>query len=203
MTRSNVCLSMALAMALSVPTLVMAQEQAVQDPGSVTVAPHAAHHTETVSATVVKVDPETRIVTLRNEEGKEVTVEASKDVRNFGQLKAGDVVTLTYDTAIALEIIPESEATRNAVVEGGATRADKGKKPGGTVERSVTITAQLTAIDTAKNTVTLKGPDGNERTIDVKGPKRQARLKTLKVGDFVRITYVEAIAVSVKPKAKG
>jgi hypothetical protein len=51
--------------------------------------------------------------------------------------------------------------------------------------------------------VTLKGPEGNERVIAVKDPARQAKLSRLKVGDLVRITYVEAIALQVTPGAMG
>jgi hypothetical protein len=39
--------------------------------------------------------------------------------------------------------------------------------------------------------------------IEVKDPKRQAQMSKLKVGQMVRITYVEALAISVtKGKAK-
>jgi hypothetical protein len=48
--------------------------------------------------------------------------------------------------------------------------------------------------------VTLLGPDGKQREFEVKDPVRQARMNQLKVGQMVRVTYVEAIAVTVTPK---
>jgi len=78
--------------------------------------------------------------------------------------------------------------------------AAKGDAPGVLGERSTTVTAKLTGLDLKKHTVTLTGPDGNSRTIEVKDPARQAKMSSLKVGQMVRITYAEAVAVQVVPK---
>jgi hypothetical protein len=69
--------------------------------------------------------------------------------------------------------------------------------------QAVTVTSKLSAVDLKNHTVTLTGPDGKERTIEVKNPERQAQLSKLKVGDMVVATYVEALAVTVTPKAKA
>jgi hypothetical protein len=41
------------------------------------------------------------------------------------------------------------------------------------------------------------------RTVDVKDPKAQKFISTLKKGDQVQLTYVEALAVTVEPKPKA
>jgi len=49
--------------------------------------------------------------------------------------------------------------------------------------------------------VTFIGPSGLSRTVDVVDPKAQQFIAQLKKGDEVELTYVEALAVTVEPKA--
>jgi hypothetical protein len=60
------------------------------------------------------------------------------------------------------------------------------------------VTVTITAIDEKAPSVTFKGPASNTRTIKVKYPEK---LKTVKVGDQVELTYTEALALTVE-KAK-
>jgi len=46
-----------------------------------------------VTAEVTAIDKKTRMITLKGEEGNEVTLEASDQVANFDQIKAGDTVS--------------------------------------------------------------------------------------------------------------
>jgi hypothetical protein len=62
----------------------------------------------------------------------------------------------------------------------------------------VTVVADVVAIDAATKTVTLKGP---HRTVDltVDDPEQ---FKRVNVGDQVRATYTEALAIEVQPASK-
>jgi Cu/Ag efflux protein CusF len=74
-----------------------------------------------------------------------------------------------------------------------------------------TQSATVTNVDQQSRFVTLRDakgteftiPDGKQRKIEVTDPMRQARMSQLKVGDLVRMTYVEGVAVQVTPKAAG
>lgn len=149
-----------------------------------------------LSATVEAVDAEKRTVTLKGEDGKSRTIKAGPEVRNFGQIKAGDKVVVKYAEALALELekgggAPSADA--GAVVE----RAPLGAKPAAAVAETVRITAEVTAIDKAKRTVTLTGPKGNSVTLKV-DPSQADRLDKLAVGDDITATYTEALAISVE-----
>jgi hypothetical protein len=148
------------------------------------------------------VDHDTRLITLRGTDGAEATIEAGPEVRNFDQLKVGDIVTAHYQRALALELLPAGSASTGVAIEGGAVGAPKGERPGMTGGHSVTIVAKLAAVDMKNHTVTLVGDDGEKHVIEVKDPARQARMNQLKVGDMVRITYVEAVAVTVTSQSK-
>jgi hypothetical protein len=141
------------------------------------------------------------MVTLKTADGKELTTKVSPDVKNFKQVKVGDVVNVTYTVALAIRLNP-ANAVPSATMAGAAT-AQPGEKPAAAVGGLVTFNAKVQAIDLKANTVTFKGPKGNLRTVAVQDPTYQEKLKGLKVGDVVEITYAEALAISVEAaKAK-
>jgi Cu/Ag efflux protein CusF len=180
----------------------MAQPQEMAHASTVTsTASELARDQQTLTATVVAVDQQSRFVTLKGPKGKEVTVEAGPEV-HIDQLKPGDQVTAHYQSAIALELLPADSVAAGTEVESGTSSGALQGKPGMATGRSISVTSKLTAVDLKHHTVTLTGADGKERVIEVKDPARQARMSKLKVGDMVRITYVEALAVTVTPKAK-
>jgi Cu/Ag efflux protein CusF len=151
--------------------------------------------TTVVTAKVVAVDPAQRTVTLQGASGKTRTIEVGDEVRNFDQIKVGDMVHAKYTQALALEL-KKGPATMQAPTEEQAiTPAPApGAKPGGTVARKVTAVAEVIAVNHAKQMVTLRGPRGNEVDVDVQDP---SQLQNIKKGDHVQITYVEALAIAV------
>lgn len=192
-----------LTFAMASPMSALAQPQEVAHSSTVSSTAHElGREEETITATVVQVDQQSRLVTLRGANGKEQTIEAGPEVQNLDQLKPGDQVNAHYQAAAALEILPAGSAKAGKEVESGMSTAAKGEEPGGMAGHSVTVTSKLTAIDMKNHTVTLTGADGKQRIIEVKNPERQAQMSKLKVGDMVRITYVEALAITVTPKAK-
>jgi hypothetical protein len=136
-------------------------------------------------------------VTLKAQDGREVAFVAGEEVRNFAQLKVGDVVTALYAEALAYEVKKGGKALGvEAAVAGD--RAEPGAKPGGAIGAQVTVTVTIVAIDPAIPSVTFKGPAGNTRTIKVRHPEK---LQGVSVGDAVDITYTEALAIKVEAAA--
>ena len=197
-------LGAAIAVALAMPVAVSAQSQAPASSSTVhSVAGELMREDKTITATVTNVDHENRFVTLKGPKGNEVTVEAGPEVKNFDQIKAGDQVTAHYQAAVAVQLMPADSVKPGVEAQSNRSSAPKGSLPGAEAGHEVTVTAKLTAVDTKNNTITLTGGDGHSRVIDVKDPSRQELLKKLKVGDMVVITYVEALALTVTPKAKA
>jgi len=166
--------------------------QAIQGAASPTVMKEM----ETVmTATVVAIDLEKRIVTLKGEDGEVRDVKVGQEAVNLPQVKVGDLVTVKFYESIAVEVIkPGTYAgtgEKTAIV-----RAKPGEMPGGMAARQVTVTATITAIDRQKSTITLKGPEGKLTTVKVQDPTK------VKVGDELMITYTEALAISVEHAKK-
>ena len=152
---------------------------------------------ETVTATVLKINQKTREVTIKTKDGQMYRFIAGTDVKNLAQVKQGDIITAVYTEAIAYDV--RKHGTTGAVTTDAAAAAKTGEKPAGAVAEQTTITVRITAINTKKPSVTVKGPEGYMETIRVKDP---SKLKGLKVGDLVDITYTEAFAIKVDPAAK-
>ena len=177
-----------LAATLCLATVVRAETPAAEPQGEVMMA----------SATVTKINHETREVTVKSEDGKEHSFVASEDVKNLAQVKPGDVITATYGEALAYEVKKGGQVTDVATVVGGGSAAP-GSMPAAGIARQTTATVLITAIDPKAPTVTFKGPRGNTRTIKVLHPEK---LEGVSVGDTVELTFTEAFAVKVEAAPK-
>ncbi|QQX88695.1 hypothetical protein JJQ59_25505 [Cupriavidus necator] len=153
--------------------------------------------TAKLTAKIVKIDVQTRTVSLKSANGRTTDLVVGPEARNFEQLKVGDTVTIEYKEALIMSLKKGSGplAMREREI---SDRAAPGAKPGGTIGREVTVTADVVAVNTSTKTVTLKGPKG--RTVDllVEDPER---IKSIKKGDRVEAVYTEAVAVSVQSGA--
>jgi Cu/Ag efflux protein CusF len=181
-----------LAGALCVAAVALAQAPAAAPKGEAMIA------SVDVTATVTKIDHQTRAVTLKTEDGRELSFVASEDVKNLPQVQVGDLVTATYAEALAYEVKKGGQAAAPVSVVAGGT-ANAGMKPEGAIARQTSVTVEITAIDPKVPSVTFKGPAGNIRTIKVKHPEK---LEGVKVGDTVEITYTEAFALKVEEAPK-
>jgi len=159
-------------------------------PGSVAIG-----QSTTETGTITAIDKETREVTLTMPDGEVTAVTCGPEVKNFDQLMVGDAVEIQYARALALELKKGSTAEISRTVESAVASAEPGAKPGAAGGTRVHIVAEVTAVDAATQTITLRGP---ERTLDLKinDPDQFANIA---VGDRVEATYVEAIAVAVNP----
>ena len=73
---------------------------------------------------------------------------------------------------------------------------EQARKPGAVLVDAVTVTATVSAIDSAKRAVALRLPDGTTRTVKVGNEVRN--FDQMKVGDQVSATYVEELALFVR-----
>ena len=149
---------------------------------------------------VTKIDAATRTVTLKNNDG-ETTIVAGPEVKNFAEIKVGDRFDVVYELAVAIELVKvKNPGTTSEQVTTSTTTAPQGDKPGVITTNTVTATASVEAIDTAKNVVTLKGPQGNIFKVKVQNPDL---MKDINTNDQVKVVYTEAIAAVVSaPAAK-
>ena len=148
---------------------------------------------------VTKIDAATRTVTLKNKDG-ETSIVAGPEVKNFAEIKVGDHFDVVYELAVAIELVKvKNPGTTSEQVSTSTTTAPQGDKPGMITTNTVTATANVEAIDAAKNIVSLKGPQGNIFKVKVQNPDL---MKDIAVNDQVKVVYTEAIAAVVSAPAK-
>ena len=143
---------------------------------------------------IKSIDKKTRSVVIVGAQGNEVFMTLGEEARNFDQLRVGDLVTLTYVQALALELRKVENKVKSERIESEETvRSKLGEKPAGAVKRSIRVIADVVAVNPKAKTVTLRGP---KQTVEV-AVEDPARFKEIKVGDQVEALYIEAVALEV------
>src|SRR5262245_8896837 len=84
---------------------------------------------------------------------------------------------------------------------GASTAHAQDNPPTGEITEAVEAQATVTAIDLNTRKVTLKGPEGKETTLQV--DQRARNLSQVKVGDVVKIAYVQHVAWRVRKPGEG
>jgi hypothetical protein len=145
------------------------------------------------------VDQKTREVVIVGPNGNEFKTILGNEVKNFNQIKVGDIVTLTHVEILVADIKKPSKVDiRERVETEKAVTAKLGDKPAAAIERQVAIVADVTAVDEKKGTLTVRGAT---RTLDIK-VKDPKVLKGVKVGTQIEAMVTEIIAIEVSAPKK-
>lgn len=145
------------------------------------------------------VDQKTRQVVIVGPNGNELKTTLGNEVKNFNQIKVGDIVTLTHVEIFVADIKkPSKVEIRERVETEKAVTAKLGDKPAAAIERQVAIVADVTAVDEKKGTLTVRGAT---RTLDIK-VKDPKVLKGIKVGTQIETVVTEIIAIEVSAPKK-
>ena len=163
-------------------------------------APGKVAVTETVQlqGKIKSIDKKNRSAVIVGANGHEVVATLGDDAKNFSKVRVGDLVTLTYVQAIALEL---RKVANNGIRERVETQASATSKPGDNpaagVAKSLRVVGNVIAVNQKAQTVTVRGV---KRTLElvVNDP---AQLKEIKVGDQLEGLFVEAVALEVTPAA--
>lgn len=191
-TRISIALTLAV---LAAPVAVFAQ-QAPQAAVLTASAPGKAAVGEVIQlqGKVTSIDKTNRVVVVTGPHGNKVNFNCGEEVRNFDQIRVGDLVTLSHTQALVLELRKvANNGLRERIESTQAVRTKLGDKPGAAVEKTVRVIANVVAVNPRAQTMTLRGV---ERTVEL-AVNDPAQFKEIKVGDQVEATYVEAIALEV------
>ena len=145
-------------------------------------------------ATVENIDLAKRRIMIRRSDGVLVTAKVDESVMDLDKLKVGDEIKVEYYESATYQLVKAkpSEIRKEETVK-SSEATPPGKKPQLKGSLETKIIATIEEIDSQGRYVKLKGPEG-EFSVPVRDPKN---LKYLKVGDQVKITYAESLAVKV------
>lgn len=167
----------------------------VKDAADMTKPALAEIETLSLEAQVTAIDKATRKITLKLGD-QSYTVTAGPEVRNFAQIKKGDLVIATHTRAVVVKVLAGGGLRSTSESLDGA-RTKPGQKPGAAVEKITTVVADIVSVNQEQGLVTLKGTSNNLVEYKVKD---KSNLANVKAGDQVEIQLIEAVAVAVEPK---
>ena len=151
-----------------------------------------------VTAVVEAIDHETRVVTMRRPDGESITITASDEARNLGQVAVGDLLVVEYEETISIEVMA-NEGLEPSVIDASAmARTEEGQMPGVAAVESTVIVSTVEEINLEMNTFKLKGPDGEVSEYVARNPDN---LRRAEVGDLVVLTITAAVAITVEKHA--
>jgi hypothetical protein len=148
-----------------------------------------------VTATVTKIDQATRHVTVKADDGREVSFVADSAVKNLAQVKQGDLVKVSYTQALAYEVKKGGKPVgAQTTIAGGS--AAVGATPAAGIARQVTATVTIAAIDHDIR----RSPSRSlgERTINVR-----PGFWGVNVGDTVELVYTKALALRSRRRRRN
>ncbi|MBT9268168.1 hypothetical protein KKQ10_25145 [Pseudomonas sp. MG-9] len=151
-----------------------------------------------VTTKVLAVDAANHQVVLEGAEGRQVHVQLSDKAKNLANLKVGDLVKLEVQRSVAAYLDTDVDKGLPGTVErsGELRKAPGNENPGGEAYRQIQVQLKITKIDLKNNQVTLQNPQGQSKILDVKKPEIQAKLKDLKEGQSVIVTYTDILKVT-------
>ncbi len=149
-------------------------------------------------SSVQKINAKTREVTLKREDGSLVTLVAGEEVRNFDQIRVGDIVEVEVTESLAIALEPAFTQVRERRDEYSGYRAKLGEKPAARTVHTVDAVGTVEAIDPKTREITVKGA---KQTVVLKVGE-SVDLANIKKGDNVRAIYEETISIQVKAPGK-
>ncbi|UZE09717.1 hypothetical protein [Pseudomonas sp. B21-053] len=160
----------------------------------------AAVEADQVTTKVLAVDAAKHQVVLEGAGGRQVHVQLSDKAKDLGNLKVGDKVNVEVTHSVAAYLDTDvDKGLPGSTERTGDIRATKDNpNPGGEAFRQVQVQLKITKIDTKKNQVTFENPAGQSKTVDVLRPEVQEKLKDLKVGQSVVVTYTDILKVTTQ-----
>ena len=142
---------------------------------------------------VMVVNTETRLMTLKDANGVFHVLHVPPEVTRIDEIKIGDKVTITEISTALIGLTPADAETPIAMDATTDVQREAGRKPGGTITETLTVSGEVVGVDAAAGTVTVKGPN-QTRTFDVSDP---ALLDGVKAGDSVVAQFRNVIVGEV------
>ncbi len=100
-----------------------------------------------LNGTITALDVATRDVTLKTDQGEEISFVAGAEVKRLADLKVGDRVEIQYYESLTLSLSKVEGGTPATSSTASEMRAEPTELPGGVKTTSTTITAKITAVD--------------------------------------------------------
>ncbi len=152
------------------------------------------------TATIQKINKKTRDITFKNEAGNITIFKAPQEVRNFDQLKVGDMAIMTITVDADIQVTRGALETKTRTIKESLTKASLGSKPGVKFKKVTVDQAKIIDLDYKTKSVTLESMHG---TLTIT-PRDLENFRILRVGDIVDAISSKTVEINVvTPIASG
>lgn len=160
--------------------------------------------TEQFAAKVVSVDQQSRVVVLAGKDGHNPSFKLTDQAKDLTNLQAGDTVqaTIVHSRIVKLNTDLDKAAPAITGIDEESQATKNNPNPNVNALHQVNVTLKITHIDLKKHQITFEGPAGRQKVISVEDPAIQARLKDLKVGQSVVVTYTDLLSIRAEHAKK-
>lgn len=169
-------------------------------PAAVLHAPSAAAQAvitgnQTMTATIETIDAETHTLLLRDQKGGLLNLTIPKDAKNLPHLEEGDRIAVRFFQTLAADIAAPGTPLPESTVSSAKGYARR--HPHGTLVSFQRQRVKVVAVDAAAHRVTIIDHADITRTITVRQKALLPLLNSLKMGDEVDVTTMDAVSFSV------
>ena len=150
---------------------------------------------ELARAVVTEVDAPNRMLVLRGPTGEELGLLVDPEVRGLSRVEVGDVLSVSYYTAILVSIAEPGRAGTD--VEVAADRAGEGERPSASIGTTIRETVEILSVADGGRAVSFRDAGGRLQSVDVRRAEGQAFARKLRPGNLVDIRYTRGVAIGV------
>ena len=152
-----------------------------------------------ITGTVMVVNTEKRLMTIREPDGQFQVIHVPEEVQRLDEIKINDKLTVAYTEAVAIDLQKGADAAAPSAAVIREVDREPGKKPAGSIAETVLLTGSIKAVNRSDSTVTVQGPEETV-TLTVEDPELIADVA---VGDTVTATFIRAVAAKVEGRSPG
>lgn len=152
----------------------------------------------THTATVVNIDNAKRVITLKREDGSTQSYVLGDNVKNFDQIKVGDIIKSSVIESVAV-FVRKSNEEPDATVSKSISVAAQGEKPSIVMTDTFELVARVISIDLDKGMITISTVSGETKTFPI--DKSVGNFKNIKAGDDVILNVSVAMMIAVETPA--
>jgi hypothetical protein len=156
--------------------------------------PCATCSSETLTTSMVQqINKKTRAITIKDEAGKINTFTAPAEVRNFNQIKVGDIITVKIASNIDIQVTRGALEGMGHSVKEDMTRAKLGDKPHTKLTKTTVDKAKVIDLDYKTKSVALESMHGIIKVT----PNTPEQFRALRVGDIADVISSKTVEISV------
>ena len=150
-----------------------------------------------VHGEIVAVDSNKKLISLRADDGKQVTVHAYNPY-NLSAAKPGERFVAKFYEIATVNKLPAGQSPPAPSLTEGIVSAAPGQTPGAALGSRLQFAVTVDAINKKDKAISIKGPDGVVEVIDVANPET---LDQVQVGEHIVVSLTDAVTIALDREA--